>query len=75
MKDKVVCIVGLGYVGLPLAESFSKHIKTIGYDIDAEKIRNLKENYNQNIIYTNNPSLIKRSGLYNNSSAHPSNQI
>ena len=34
MKNKTVCIVGLGYVGLPLAEAFSKHLKTIGFDID-----------------------------------------
>jgi len=27
MKDK--CVVGLGYVGLPLAEAFSKHLKVI----------------------------------------------
>jgi UDPglucose 6-dehydrogenase/UDP-N-acetyl-D-galactosamine dehydrogenase len=29
-----VCIVGLGYVGLPLAEAFSRHIRVIGYDVD-----------------------------------------
>jgi hypothetical protein len=27
--DKTVCVVGLGYVGLPLAESFSRHLRTI----------------------------------------------
>jgi len=26
-----VCVVGLGYVGLPLTEAFSKHLKAIGY--------------------------------------------
>jgi len=41
MKHKTVCIVGLGYVGLPLAEAFSKHLKVMGYDIDEEKIKNL----------------------------------
>ena len=38
MKDKIVCVVGLGYVGLPLAKAFSKHLKVIGYDVDEEKI-------------------------------------
>ena len=38
MKNKIVCIVGLGYVGLPLAKAFSKHLKVIGYDVDEEKI-------------------------------------
>lgn len=37
MKDKTVCVVGLGYVGLPLANAFSKHLKVIGYDVDEEK--------------------------------------
>ena len=46
-KHKTVCIVGLGYVGLPLAEAFSKHLKTIGFDINEEKIRNLGNNNNQ----------------------------
>ena len=58
MKDKIVCIVGLGYVGLPLAKAFSKHLKTIGFDVDNEKIRLLKRN-NDNIEFTADPSLIK----------------
>ena len=28
-----ICIVGLGYVGLPVAVSFAKKYKVIGYDI------------------------------------------
>ena len=63
MKNKIVCIVGLGYVGLPLAEAFSKHLKTIGYDIDEEKIRNLGNNNNtkENLefTFTSDPSKIK----------------
>jgi UDP-N-acetyl-D-mannosaminuronate dehydrogenase len=39
MKNKTVCIVGLGYVGLPLAEAFSRHLEVIGFDIDEEKIK------------------------------------
>ena len=38
MKNKTVCVVGLGYVGLPLAEAFSKHLRVIGFDIDKAKI-------------------------------------
>jgi len=35
IKDKsaVVCVVGVGYVGFPLAEAFSQHLKVIGYDL------------------------------------------
>ena len=32
--NKTVCVVGLGYVGLPLAQDFSEHIRTIGYRRD-----------------------------------------
>jgi UDPglucose 6-dehydrogenase/UDP-N-acetyl-D-galactosamine dehydrogenase len=39
----IVCIVGLGYVGLPLAEAFSKSLKVIGFDIDKDKISRLNE--------------------------------
>ena len=37
-----VCVVGLGYVGYPLAEAFSHHYTTIGYDVDERKIAQLK---------------------------------
>ena len=61
MKQKTVCVVGLGYVGLPLAKAFSKHLKTIGFDIDEEKTRNLGNNNNNkdNIEFTTDPSKIK----------------
>ena len=61
MKNKTVCVVGLGYVGLPLANAFSKHLKVIGFDVDEEKIRNLGNNNNtkENIEFTADPSKIK----------------
>lgn len=44
LKDFKVCIVGLGYVGLPLAVLTSKKYPVIGFDISAERIKELKEN-------------------------------
>jgi UDP-N-acetyl-D-mannosaminuronate dehydrogenase len=44
LGGKVVCVVGLGYVGLPLAEAFSKHFKVICFDIDEKKLGKLKKN-------------------------------
>ena len=35
-----ICIVGLGYVGLPLAMHFAKHFKVVGFDISEERIMN-----------------------------------
>ena len=37
-----VAVVGLGYVGLPLAESFSRHLTVVGIDSDTEKVRELR---------------------------------
>ncbi len=36
-------IIGLGYVGLPLAVEFGKHFETIGFDIKSERIAELKD--------------------------------
>ena len=58
LKEKVVCIVGLGYVGLPLAEAFSKHFRVIGFDIDGKKIGKLNSNYS-NLELTSDSSKIK----------------
>lgn len=42
MKDKIA-IIGQGYVGLPLAIEFGKKYTTIGFDINAERIDELKK--------------------------------
>jgi len=39
----IVAVVGLGYVGLPLAVEFGKKQQTIGYDLSAEKIESYKQ--------------------------------
>ena len=36
-------IIGLGYVGLPLAVEFSKKYKTIGFDLNKKRIDQLKK--------------------------------
>lgn len=38
-----VGVVGLGYVGLPLAVSFAKRIKVIGFDINAKRVEQLQQ--------------------------------
>ena len=37
-----ICIIGLGYVGLPLAIEFAKKHSTIGFDVDSDRISQLK---------------------------------
>ena len=41
-KEANICIIGLGYVGLPLAIEFGKIKKTLGFDINPQRIENLK---------------------------------
>ncbi len=41
-KNPNICIIGLGYVGIPLAVEFSNHYKTFGYDINKAKVTDLK---------------------------------
>ena len=40
---KIIAVVGLGYVGLPLAVEFGKKFRTIGVDLSAEKIACYKQ--------------------------------
>ena len=37
-----VAVVGLGYVGLPLAIEFGKHFDTIGFDVSKAKVARLQ---------------------------------
>ena len=49
MFNKInICVIGMGYVGLPLANAMSKYFNTYGYDIDKKKIKNLKNRLDQN---------------------------
>ena len=42
----VICIIGLGYVGLPLSLAFSqKGLKVIGYDLSLKRINELQKDY------------------------------
>jgi UDP-N-acetyl-D-glucosamine/UDP-N-acetyl-D-galactosamine dehydrogenase len=38
-KEKKVAVIGLGYVGLPIALEFAKKISVIGFDINAERVQ------------------------------------
>ena len=43
MKDKKIAVIGLGYVGLPLAIEFAKHFEVIGFDINKERVNELAQ--------------------------------
>lgn len=46
-KKRTVSIVGLGYVGLPVAVAFGKIDRTVGFDINEGRIQELKEGYDR----------------------------
>lgn len=43
LNDKTIAVIGLGYVGLPLAVEFSKHHNVIGFDINHKRIKELQQ--------------------------------
>ena len=49
MLKKKIAVIGLGYVGLPLAVSFAKKYKVIGFDIDQTRIEELKNSYDKTL--------------------------
>ena len=38
MKDIKICVIGLGYVGLPLARLFSTKYPTVGFDLNKKRV-------------------------------------
>jgi UDP-N-acetyl-D-glucosamine/UDP-N-acetyl-D-galactosamine dehydrogenase len=57
--NKTVCVIGLGYVGLPLAEDFSHHLRTIGFRRDQKKVEELNDVPRNRIEATTDPRKIK----------------
>jgi UDP-N-acetyl-D-glucosamine/UDP-N-acetyl-D-galactosamine dehydrogenase len=43
-----IAVIGLGYVGLPLATAFSKVLPTIGFDINPDRIAELRKGSDRN---------------------------
>ena len=61
-KKNKIAIVGLGYVGLPLAVEFSKKFKVFGFDINHKRIAELKEGHDSTkeidpTFFKDNPNL------------------
>ena len=47
MKERTVAVVGLGYVGLPIAVAFGKRHHTIGFDINKAKVEELQKGFDR----------------------------
>ena len=75
--NKRISIIGLGYVGLPLATEFAKKYSVVGYDTDitrieelktgidrTKEIKNKKSLINNNLIFTNDLNCMKNSDFF-----------
>ncbi len=70
------CVIGLGYVGLPLLINLSKKFRIVGFDNDKTRISKLRKSIdifkeynkkilkNKNLYYSNNLKDIKESNFY-----------
>jgi UDP-N-acetyl-D-galactosamine dehydrogenase len=70
-KQKKISVIGLGYVGLPIALEFAKHVKVVGFDIKPERVEMMKNRIDPSneleseafdgcdIIFTANPDDLK----------------
>ena len=73
--ERKIAVVGLGYVGLPVAVSFGKHHEVIGFDISEQRIKELKEGYDRtnevndkdlsetNIVFTADKNELKKANF------------
>lgn len=49
LNEKKIAIIGLGYVGLPLAVAFAEKFKVIGFDINAQRINELNNGHDETL--------------------------
>ena len=47
LNEAKIAVIGLGYVGLPLAVEFSKKYPVVGFDLDSDRVRELKKGYDR----------------------------
>ncbi|UEG51318.1 nucleotide sugar dehydrogenase [Ferruginibacter lapsinanis] len=75
-KKKKLAVIGLGYVGLPIALEFAKKIKVIGFDINAKRVEMMRNNIDPSqelessafdgcdIEFTNDLEVLKQASFY-----------
>lgn len=75
-KKIKMAVIGLGYVGLPLALEFAKHFSVIGYDISQRNLKLLQNNIdpsnelgeesfkNRDIVFTSNSEELREAGFF-----------
>jgi UDP-N-acetyl-D-galactosamine dehydrogenase len=77
LKETKIAVIGLGYVGLPLALAFSKKFSVIGYDLSQDRVGELKKGFDRTkemspkdlveskkLVFTNKESDIAPANVY-----------
>ncbi|WP_373398932.1 nucleotide sugar dehydrogenase [Algoriphagus halophilus] len=54
LENSKIAIIGLGYVGLPLAVAFAEKFKTVGYDIDPKRVDELQKGHDRTLEVEDN---------------------
>ena len=74
--ESCLALVGLGYVGLPLAMAFASRIKVIGFDVNEERLSRLREGIDpcgelpgsvfegKSISFTSDPERLREASFY-----------
>ena len=75
-KETKLSLIGLGYVGLPIALEFARHISVIGFDISEERVAKMKKHIDPSdeldasafegcdIEFTTNPEDLKKASFH-----------
>ncbi len=75
-KKKKLAVIGLGYVGLPIALEFAKKLSVIGFDINEKRIELMKQSIdpsnelpketfeNSDIVYTNSLDVLRQANFF-----------
>lgn len=77
LNDSTIAVIGLGYVGLPLAVHSGRHYKTVGFDLSSSRVEELKLHVDRtlecskdeiasskNLSFTDDISCIKKCDIY-----------
>lgn len=78
MSNSKICLIGLGYVGLPLAVAFAEKFQVIGFDTSSTRVQELEDGYDrtheiedelltsvkENLTYTSNIQDAKECNIY-----------
>ena len=75
-KKKTMAVIGLGYVGLPIALEFARHFRVIGFDINEARVSMMARGEdpskeldaeafaNTDILFTTNPEDLKKAQFF-----------